>query len=182
MNCHEDGSLDCGGSYGLGKKVHVSITVQTIYVLGYGEAEEKKWRLHLSTVSEVVKAGTGGENCVTSQDYSHHTSGGTAAFCNSPDCGLAWTGLCWTQCSWHRKGRSSLLLKRHLFYARHWASSLTCIISLTFHNKTIFTCFTDNKTKAPESYLICVRHTTLRAPRFELRKVCELQSHQLTSL
>ena len=139
MNCHEDGSLDCGGSYGLGKKVHVSITVQTIYVLGYGEAEEKKWRLHLSTVSEVVKAGTGGENCVTSQDYSHHTSGGTAAFCNSPDCGLAWTGLCWTQCSWHRKGRSSLLLKRHLFYARHWASSLTCIISLTFHNETIFT-------------------------------------------
>ena len=41
MNCHQDGSLDCGGSYGLGKKVCVYITVQTVYVLGYGEAEGK---------------------------------------------------------------------------------------------------------------------------------------------
>lgn len=41
MNCHQDGSLDCGGSYGLGKKVHVCITARTVYVLGYGEAEGK---------------------------------------------------------------------------------------------------------------------------------------------
>lgn len=95
MNCHEVGSLDCGGSYGLGKKVHVCITVQTIYVLGYGEAEEK----NEDCISAMVKARTGGENCVVSQDYSHHTSGGTAALCNSPDCGLAWAGLSWTQSS-----------------------------------------------------------------------------------